>query len=179
MGHQKVPDLLHCNGFGTGRLPLVQTSNGEGVCRFHALMHLSEPTRTYFPKSPANTLLLTLLPFCGSPRTLADDPEQHISRRKSVWSISRRAQSERCRRAQKRQSTDQCPAYGELYWYLGASSRCYLVDHPLGDVGLQTEDRASTELDLLGEGPLSHPSVDGSGAASSASVLGTPLTAPS
>ena len=75
---------------------LVQRSerikNGEGVSRFHSLTHLSEQTRTYFPKSSRNTLLLTLLPFRGNPRTLADDPERPISRRKSVWSISRRAQ---------------------------------------------------------------------------------------
>ena len=80
----------------------VLTRNGEGVCRFHALTHLSEPTRTYFPKSSLNTLLLTLLPFRGRSRTLANDPEQPISRRKSVWSISSRAQSGRFRRAQKK-----------------------------------------------------------------------------
>ena len=67
-------------------------------------------------------------------------------------------------RHKKRQSTVQCPASGEFYWYLGASSRCHVADHPLGDVGLQPDDRARTELDLLGEGALSHPSVDGAGA---------------
>ena len=75
---------------------------GEGESRFQTLTHFSERLRTIFPKSSRNTLLITLRPFRGSPRTLANDPEQPISRRKSVWSISRRAQSERFRRAQKK-----------------------------------------------------------------------------
>ena len=75
---------------------------GEGVCRFHALTHLSEPTRTYFPKSSGNTPPHTPPQDCGRPRTPANDPEQPISRRKSVWSISSRAQSGRSRRAQKK-----------------------------------------------------------------------------
>ena len=33
--------------------------------------------------------------------------------------------------------------------------------HPLGDVGLQPDDRVRTNGDLLGEGALVHPSVDG------------------
>ena len=72
--------------------------NGEGVCRFHALTHLSEPTRTYFPQSWANTPSRD----CGRRRTPTNDPEQPISRRQSVWSISSRAQSGRFRRAQKK-----------------------------------------------------------------------------
>ena len=56
-----------------------------------------------------------------------------------------------------------CPArgLGESYWYLGASSRPDALVHPLGDVGLQPDDGVRTDGDLLGEGSLSHPSVDG------------------
>ena len=36
-----------------------------------------------------------------------------------------------------------------------------MVFHPLGDVGLQPDDGVRTNSDLLGEGFLSHPSVDG------------------
>ena len=66
----------------------------------------------------------------------------------------------------KGRAPSQCPArgLGESCWYLGASSRCHLVDHSFGDVGLQPDDGARTELDLLGKGALSHPSVDGAGA---------------
>ena len=71
--------------------------NGEGVCRFHALTHLSEPTRTYFPKSSANTPSRD----CGHPRTPTNELEQPISRRISVWRISSRAQSGRFRNTQK------------------------------------------------------------------------------
>ena len=69
--------------------------NGEGVCRFHALTHLSEPTRTYFPKSSANTPSHTPSRDRGRRRTPTNDSEQPISRRKSVWSISSRTQSSR------------------------------------------------------------------------------------
>ena len=66
----------------------------------------------------------------------------------------------------KGRAPSQCPAHGlgESCWYLGVSSRPDAQVHPLGDVGLQPDDRARTELDLLGEGALSHPSVDGAGA---------------
>ena len=33
--------------------------------------------------------------------------------------------------------------------------------HPFGDIGLQPDDGVRTDGDLLGESPLSHPSVDG------------------
>lgn len=74
----------------------------KSVYQFHSLTHLSEATRTFFPKSSG---FLTPLPTpkgCGSPRKPTNDSEQPISRWESVWSISRRAQSERFRRAQKK-----------------------------------------------------------------------------
>ena len=43
----------------------------------------------------------------------------------------------------------------------GASLRPDALVHPLGDVGLQPDDGVRTNGDLLGEGSLSHPSVDG------------------
>ena len=56
-----------------------------------------------------------------------------------------------------------CPAggLGESCWYLGASSRPDALVHPVGDVGLQPDDGVRTDGDLLGEGSLAHPSVDG------------------
>ena len=139
-------------------LSIVSYRNGEGVCRFHALTHLSEPTRTYFPKSSLNTLLLTLLPFRGTPRTPANDTERGISRRNSVWSISSRAQSGRFRKAQKRQSTDECPANREFYGYLGphlaGSSGCHAVFHPLGDLLLIPDNWTEAQLDQLREGSI-------------------------
>ena len=83
-GPQSTKKVPHRNGFGTIEDLSGLTQNGEGVCRFHALTHLSEPTRTYFPKSSANTPPHTPPQDCGRPRTLANDPEQPISRRKSV-----------------------------------------------------------------------------------------------
>ena len=71
---------------------------GEGVSRFHSLTHLSERTRTYFPKSSG----FPTPKGCGRSRTSTNDSEQPISRRKSVWSISRRAQSGRFHRTQKK-----------------------------------------------------------------------------
>ena len=59
-------------------------TNGEGESRFQTLTHLSEPPRTFFPKSSRNTLLITLRPFCGSPRTPADNPE--LGHLDAIWS---------------------------------------------------------------------------------------------
>ena len=42
-----------------------------------------------------------------------------------------------------------------------SSSRPDALVYPVGDVGLQPDDGVRTDGDLLGEGPLSHPSVDG------------------
>ena len=42
-----------------------------------------------------------------------------------------------------------------------SSSRPDALIHPLGDVGLQPDDRVRPDGDLLGEGALSHSSVDG------------------
>ena len=82
----KVPPSLEN---GTTEDFLGSNEYGEGVCRFHVLTHLSETTRTYFPKSSRNTPPHTPPQDCGRPRTLTNDSEQPISRRKSVWSISR------------------------------------------------------------------------------------------
>ena len=61
---------------------------GEGVCRLHALTQLSEPTRTYFSTSSANTPSHTPSRDRGHQRTLANDPELgHLvpSSRPSTW----------------------------------------------------------------------------------------------
>ena len=42
-----------------------------------------------------------------------------------------------------------------------SSSRPDALVHPFGDAGLQPDDGVRTDGDLLGEGALSHPSVDG------------------
>ena len=75
---------------------------GEGVCRFHALTHLSEPIRTFFPKSSGFPTPFPTPKGCGRSRTSTNDSEQPIARWKSVWRISSRAQSGRFRRAQKK-----------------------------------------------------------------------------
>ena len=90
------------------------TLNGEGVSRFHSLTHLSEPIRTFFPKSSRFPTPFPTPKVCGMSRTPTHDSEQPISRGNSVWSISRRAQSGRFRKAQKRQSTGECPANREF-----------------------------------------------------------------
>ena len=43
-------------------------------------------------------------------------------------------------------------------------SLCYPVAHPLGDVGLQPDNRGGTELDLLWEGAHAYPLIDGAAA---------------
>ena len=73
----KVPPSLEN---GTTEDFLGSNEYGEGVCRFHVLTHLSETTRTYFPKSSRNTPPQ----YCGSPRTLANDPE--LGHLDAIWS---------------------------------------------------------------------------------------------
>ena len=47
---------------------------GEGESRFHALTHLSEPIRTFFPKSSGFPTPFPTPKGCGSRRTPANDP---------------------------------------------------------------------------------------------------------
>ena len=79
--------LIHLNPLQGSRLRTTatlhgRTWNGEGVCRFHALTNLCERTRTFFPKSSANTPPHTPPQDCGRPRSPTNDHDRYISRRK-------------------------------------------------------------------------------------------------
>ena len=50
-------------------------TNGEGVSRFHSLTHLSEPTRTFFPKSSGFPTPFPTPKECGRSRTSTNDSE--------------------------------------------------------------------------------------------------------
>ena len=43
---------------------------------------------------------------------------------------------------------------------------CILYVHPVDDVPFVPDDRARIQLDLLWEGPVRHPAIDGAGAES-------------
>ena len=83
----------------------------------------------------------------------AGDSEQPISRRNRSGAF-RVVRNRKFPGAQKKQSTDGAHQQGTEY--LGPppvrSSTCHAVFHPLGDFLLVPNDRAGTQLDLLGEG---------------------------
>ena len=57
---------------------------GEGVSRFHSLTHLSEQTRTFFPKSSGFPTPFPTPKGCGSRRTPMHNPE--LGQVDAIWS---------------------------------------------------------------------------------------------
>ena len=133
-GERLIRNPLPCNGFRKSANVAERTKNGEGVCRFRALTHLNEPTRTYFPKSSQNTLLLTLLPFCGSPRTprtTLNNPSHDEIGLEHFGSCAINSRRSRRGRGLRQYTDQQAKVTARTFlWVLTRSSkRCDLLNH--------------------------------------------------